>query len=241
MADRIVFAQDLDPTRALAEDGSKAYVKVDGTTVGYTPGGELKALGTTAVTAVVTDGAKIATVTINGTATDIFDKLTTMVKDGAAHTVTYTNELGATTTVGAADFLSNAAGNSIIVDSTGGLYFAAVAALPDDQVLTGDNTGSITFEMTPVVVGDTTNYTIKGVIQLAPTTPSGQPNAAKLDANNKLVVDPADCQKGITAAVNKATPAIEVKDASGAVLTSIPLVLVTNLDGTVKRGWVDLS
>jgi hypothetical protein len=242
MTDRIVFAQDLDGLRGLAEDGSKAYVKVDGTTVKFNASGELEATASASVTATVTDGAKIATVTINGTPTDIFDKLTTLVKDGAAHTVTYANELGATTTVGAADFLSNAAGQSIIVAPDGGLYFAAVAALPDDQVLTGDNTGSITFTMTPVTMPDgTVNYTIKGVIQLATTTPSGKPNAAKLDSNNMLYVDPADAQSGLAQSINKATPAIELKDAAGNVLSTVPLVLVTNLDGTVKRGWVDLT
>ena len=104
--------------------------------------------------------------------------------------------------------------------------------------------------MTPTEVADPanpnatqTNYTIKGVIQLAPTTASGKPNAATLDSANRLVVDPAMAQAGLTATINTAPPAIaiDIKDAAGATLTSIPLVLVENIDGTIKRGWVDLS
>ena len=196
-----------------------------------------------------TDGAKIATIEINGTATDLFDKLTTIVKDAPTCSFTYKNELGQDVTVSGADFLSQSAGNSLIIDPTdGGLYFAATGLINDDQVFTGDNTGSITFTLTPVTVPDPVdpgatqvNYTIKGVIQLAPTTPSGQPNAATLDSANRLVVDPAMAQAGLTATINTATPAIDIKDAAGATLTSIPLVLVENIDGTIKRGWVDLS
>lgn len=254
MTDRIVFAQDLDPARALAEDGSKAYVKVDGTTVGYDASGNLKALGTHSVTAVTTDGAAIATISIDGTATDLFDKLTTIVKDAPTCSFTYKNELGQDVTVSGADFLSQTAGNSLIIDGNdGGLYFAAQALLNDDQVFSGDNTGSITFTLTPTTIADPanpnatqTNYTIKGVIQLAPTTASGLPNAATLDSANRLVVDPAMAQAGLTATINTphpaiGTPAIDIKDAAGATLTSIPLVLVENIDGTIKRGWVDLS
>lgn len=249
MTDRIVFAQDLDGARGLTEDGSKAFVKVDGSTIGFNANGELKALGTQTVEAVTSDGAKIATVTINGTATDLFDKLTQIVKDAPTCSFTYENEQKQKVTVSGADFLSQTAGNSLIIDATdGGLYFAAQALLNDDQVFSGDNTGSITFTLTPTDVPDPenpdatqTNYTIKGVLQLAPSTPSGAANAATLDSSNRLVVDPAMAQAGLTASVNKATPAIEIKDAAGAPLTTVPLVLVTNLDGSVKRGWVDLT
>lgn len=249
MTDRIVFAQDLDANRGLAEDGSKAYVKVDATTIGFNANGELEAKGSASAAAVVTDGAKIATITINGTATDLFDKLTTLVKNTPNCSFTYTNEKLQAVTVAAADFISQTAGNSIIADPTdGGIFFAAQALLNDDQVFSGDNTGSITFTLTPTDVPDPenpdatqTNYTIKGVLQLAPSTPSGAANAATLDSSNRLVVDPAMAQAGLAQSINKATPAIELKDAAGNVLSTVPLVLVTNLDGSVKRGWVDLT
>lgn len=244
--DRVVFAQDLDRDRGLDEDGSKAFVKVDATTIDFDANGKLKALGTQTVAPVVTDGAKIATITINGTATDLFDKLTSLTKDGAAHSITYTNELLEEVTVSGADFLSNATGQSIIIAPDGGLFFAAVAQFPDDQVLTGDNTGSITFTLEPTTLNAGTgdeqvNYTIKGVIQLAPTTPSGAPNAATLDANNMLVVDPVDAQAGLTQVVNKTAATIDLVDAEGTVLSSVPLTKVENIDGTIKRGWIDLT
>lgn len=249
MTDRIVFAQDLDGTRGLAEDGSKAFIKTDNSTVGFNAKGELEVKGSVEAAALVTDGAKIGTITINGTPTDLFDKLTTIVKDAPNCAFTYENELKQLVTVSGADFLSQTAGNSLIIDPADkGLYFAAQALLNDDQVFSGDNTGSITFTLTPTEVPDPenenatqTNYTIKGVIQLAPSTPSGANNAAKLDSSNRLVVDPADAQAGLTMAVNKATPAVELKNAAGTVLASVPLTLVTNVDGTVKRGWIDLT
>lgn len=45
MTDRIVHAQDLDGLRGLSEDGSKAFVKVDGTTVKFNASGQLVAAG----------------------------------------------------------------------------------------------------------------------------------------------------------------------------------------------------
>lgn len=45
MTDRVVHAQDLDGLRGLSEDGSKAFVKVDGTTVKFNASGQLVAAG----------------------------------------------------------------------------------------------------------------------------------------------------------------------------------------------------
>lgn len=45
MTDRVVHAQDLDELRGLSEDGSKAFVKVDGTTVKFNASGQLVAAG----------------------------------------------------------------------------------------------------------------------------------------------------------------------------------------------------
>ena len=64
--------------------------------------------------------------------------------------------------------LSTDAGNSITLGSDGGLAVAIPATLPDDQVLTGDNTGSVSVTLTPTVVGDQTNYLIKADTKVDP-------------------------------------------------------------------------
>ena len=64
--------------------------------------------------------------------------------------------------------VSTDAGNSLQLGTDGGLKVAAVAQLPDDQVLTGDNSGSVSVTLTPTVVGDQTNYTIKADTKIDP-------------------------------------------------------------------------
>ena len=65
--------------------------------------------------------------------------------------------------------LSSDAGNSITTGTDGGLLVAAVAVLPDDQVLTGDNSGSVALTLTPATQpnGDV-NYTVKGDVKIDP-------------------------------------------------------------------------
>ena len=65
--------------------------------------------------------------------------------------------------------LSADAGNSITTGTDGGLLVTTVAALPDDQVLTGDNSGSVNLTLTPATQpnGDV-NYTIKGEVKIDP-------------------------------------------------------------------------
>ena len=61
------------------------------------------------------------------------------------------------------------AGNSLTTGTDGGLLVAVpVAQLPDDQVLTGDNTGSVAVTLTPTTVGDNTNYLIKADTKIDP-------------------------------------------------------------------------
>ena len=64
--------------------------------------------------------------------------------------------------------LSTDAGNAITLGTDGGLAVAIPAQLPDDQVLTGDNTGSVSVTLTPTVVGDQTNYLIKADTKVDP-------------------------------------------------------------------------
>ena len=63
--------------------------------------------------------------------------------------------------------LSADAGQSLTTGTDGGLLVTAVAALPDDQVLTGDNSGSVNLTLTPSTQpnGDV-NYTIKGDVKI---------------------------------------------------------------------------
>ena len=65
--------------------------------------------------------------------------------------------------------VSTDAGNSLQLGTDGGLKVEAVAQLPDDQVLTGDNSGSVNLTLTPSTQpnGDV-NYTIKGEVKIDP-------------------------------------------------------------------------
>ena len=83
--------------------------------------------------------------------------------------------------------LSTDAGQSITTGSDGGLLVTAVAALPDDQVLTGDNSGSVNLTLTPSTQpnGDV-NYTIKGEVKIDPAAG----NAAVATANGVYVPTP---------------------------------------------------
>ena len=64
--------------------------------------------------------------------------------------------------------LSTDVGNSVVLGTDGGLKVSIPAQLPDDQVLTGDNTGSVSVTLTPTVVGDQTNYMIKADTKVDP-------------------------------------------------------------------------
>ena len=83
--------------------------------------------------------------------------------------------------------LSADAGQSLTTGSDGGLLVTAVAALPDDQVLTGDNSGSVNLTLTPSTQpnGDV-NYTIKGEVKIDPAAG----NAAVATANGVYVPTP---------------------------------------------------
>ena len=87
--------------------------------------------------------------------------------------------------------LSTDAGQSIITGTDGGLLVTTVAALPDDQVLTGDNSGSVSLTLTPATQpnGDV-NYTIKGEVKIDPAAG----NAAVATANGVYVPTPSGKQ-----------------------------------------------
>ena len=83
--------------------------------------------------------------------------------------------------------LSTDAGQSITTGSDGGLLVTTAAYLPDDQVLTGDNSGSVNLTLTPSTQpnGDV-NYTIKGEVKIDPSAG----NAAVATANGVYVPTP---------------------------------------------------
>ena len=83
--------------------------------------------------------------------------------------------------------LSTDAGQSITTGSDGGLLVTAAAYLPDDQVLTGDNSGSVNLTLTPSTQpnGDV-NYTIKGEVKIDPA----EDNAAVATENGVYVPTP---------------------------------------------------
>ena len=83
--------------------------------------------------------------------------------------------------------LSTDAGQSLTTGTDGGLLVTTVAALPDDQVLTGDNSGSVNLTLTPSTQpnGDV-NYTIKGEVKIDPAAG----NAAVATADGVYVPTP---------------------------------------------------
>ena len=64
---------------------------------------------------------------------------------------------------------------------------ALPAQLPDDQVLSGDNSGTVGLTLTPTVVGGQTNYTIKADLKVAAQTPTSTTNMLKLSASGFYV------------------------------------------------------
>jgi hypothetical protein len=126
------------------------------------------------------------TVTGTGTTANPFvvnTPTTTLVVDGTKYK--FTNEQGTSTIIQPGQFLSTDAGNALGLDSTGQLKVIIPAQLPDDQVLSGDNSGTVGLTLTPVTIGDPalgtsqTNYTIKADLKVAATTPSGATNYLK--------------------------------------------------------------
>lgn len=99
----------------------------------------------------------------------------------------YTNEAGVATVLQPGQFLSSDAGNALAVDAQGRIKVSIPAQLPDDQVLSGDNSGTVGLTLTPTVVGGQTNYTIKADLKVAAQTPTRTTNMLKLSASGFYV------------------------------------------------------
>lgn len=94
--------------------------------------------------------------------------VTTIAIDGNHYK--FTNELGNTTTLLPGQFVSTDAGNSIQVGTDGRLHVLIPAQLPDDQVFTGDGSGTVHITLTPEEDSadpTQTNYTIKADVKVA--------------------------------------------------------------------------
>ena len=72
--------------------------------------------------------------------------------------------------------LSADAGNVLVLGADGGLKALVPAQLPDDQVLSGDATGSVDITLTPspdAIDPTQVNYSIRGNVKLAPAQTAG--------------------------------------------------------------------
>jgi hypothetical protein len=117
------------------------------------------------------------------------ETITEIVANGTQYD--YTKEDGTIDTIQAGTFISADTGNAIATGTDGGLMLTIPAQLPDDQLLSGDNTGNIDITLTPDVQPDgSIDYLLKADLPLIATTPNGNANALQIDANGKFFVEP---------------------------------------------------
>lgn len=244
-AQKIIFSTDIDETKGLSLAGNKLGVQVDGSTVGIDANGKLKSLiASVAVsaTADVTTGHKIGSVTVDSTTTDFNE---TVIGVATATTIgvkgyTITKEDGSTTDIAASGFISAQAGNSVVAGDDGGIYFSATAQFPDDQVLTGDNTGSVSVTLTPTTVNvgtddEQVNYEIKADLKIAANTPAATENTNLLKKNgdNETYVDMQDIATALDMSLELNTTSMKLELKRGAtVVSSVDVQDFTDLGGT---------
>ena len=137
--------------------------------------------------------------------------------------------------------LSTDAGQSITTGTDGGLLVTTVAALPDDQVLTGDNSGSVSLTLTPATQpnGDV-NYTIKGEVKIDPAAG----NTAVATAAGVYVPTPASVSGkqtafGIQAASLAASQTYTITFSTA--FPSVPFVTLSSSIQEDKLTWKALN
>lgn len=117
------------------------------------------------------------------------ETITSLIANGTQYD--YTAEDGNIYFVVPATFISNDVGNAISIGTDNGLMISIPAQLPDDQLLSGDNSGTINITLTPDPQPDgSINYLVKADLPIALATPNGNNNALKLDASDKWYVEP---------------------------------------------------
>jgi hypothetical protein len=141
---------------------------------------------------------------------------TTVVETPGQKTWSYNNEDATTKVMNNSQIVSANAGNAIAIGADGGLMLSIPAQLPDDQVLSGDNTGTVALTLTPVVVGDQTNYTIKADLKVAATTPDSETNLLQSSPSGFYV----DADSVMTAIAGDTT-------AKATLIAAIPLATTT--------------
>lgn len=119
------------------------------------------------------------------------ETVTTLVLDSVSGHYKHTNEAGTSQLIEPGNLISSTAGNAIATGTDGKLTLSIPAQLPDDQVLSGDNSGNVGLELTPVTdpVTGNTNYTIKADLKVAGTTPSGGANALVIGPSGAYVAE----------------------------------------------------
>lgn len=144
------------------------------------------------------------------------DKIT-LVATGNGYT--FTNGDNVSTFINPMQFVSTDAGNALGVGADGGIKVLIPAQLPDDQVLTGDNSGNVSLTLTPVVDPGTgnTNYTILANLKSAATNPSGGTNLLVSGASGWYVAL-RDCAGNYLGADAQVATCGDLSSAVGAVI-----------------------
>jgi hypothetical protein len=107
-------------------------------------------------------------------------KIGKITVDGVAYTINETvTSLGTVTYDSVSGLLSIPYINENGTTDTKTVTVAPTFVNTDNQVLTGDNSGTVDLTLTAVVVGGVTNYTVKADLNVAATTPSGGVNQLK--------------------------------------------------------------
>ena len=176
-------------------------------TVGGTPG----TTTTTTYTKTVSNGVTTYTDSTGATVTGAaLTQLEADIAAGLYEVVPCSAGCGCT----ADDLISTDAGNTLIEGADGKLYVAATALINDDQVLTGDNTGSVAITLTPTTVPDPlnpdvdqVNYVIKADVLVDGTSITIDPTTHKLSAANQkpdvlTTVQPTPTATGNTSNLN---------------------------------------
>jgi hypothetical protein len=148
-------------------------------------------------------------------------KVTTIVETSGSKTWSYINEADTTKVLNNSQIVSANAGNAIAIGTDGGLMLSIPAQLPDDQVLSGDNTGTVALTLMPTTVNAGTddeqvNYLIKADLKVAATTPDSETNLLKPSASGFYV----DADEVITAIAGDTT-------ALATLIGAIPLATTT--------------
>lgn len=164
------------------------------------------------------------------TAVATAETTTTLAVSGVNYV--YTNEDNTQTVVQPAQFLSTDAGNALGTGADGRLKVLIPAQLPDDQLLSGDNSGTVSVTLTPTVVGTQTDYVIKADLKVAALTPTNGTNLLTAGASG-FYVSAEEVAAGIagntaaTASIVGALPA-----ATDTVAGKVSLAVAANLPST---------